>query len=94
MNHSLGNLLKYLVGDKQKGWDLILPQAKFAYNNFVNLSTRKSPFQIVYGSSPRNASELKQLGKGEISSAEAKEFVEHLKNIHEKVRKHIIKMNT
>ncbi len=73
---------------------MILPQAKFVYNNFVNKSTGKSPFQIVYGSSPRNVSELRKLDKGEISSAEAKDFVEHLKNIHEEVRKHIIKMNT
>ena len=35
----------------------------------------------------------RKLNKGEISSAEAKDFVEHLKNIHEEVRKHIIKMN-
>ena len=27
VNHSLGNLLRCLVGDKPKGWDMILPQA-------------------------------------------------------------------
>ena len=47
VNRSLGNFLRFLVGDKPKGWDLILPQANFAYNNSVNRSTRKSPFQIV-----------------------------------------------
>ena len=35
VNRSLGNLLRCLVGDKPKGWDLILPQEEFAYNNFV-----------------------------------------------------------
>ena len=94
MNHSLGNFLRCLVGDKPKGWDMILPQEEFAYNNFINRSTGKSPFYIVYGRSPRNASELRQLGKGEISSVEEEEFVEHLKNIHEDVRKNIIIMNT
>ena len=73
---------------------MILPQAEFTYNNSVNRSTSKSPFQIVYGSSPRNASKLRQLDKGEISSVEVEEFVEHLKNIHEELRKHITKMNT
>ena len=34
------------------------------------------------------------MDKGEISSVEAEEFVELLKNVHEDVRKHIIKMNT
>ena len=82
-----------MVGDKPKGWDMILPQAEFAYNNSVNRSTGKSPFQIVYGNSPRTASELRKLDKGEISSAEAEEFAEHLKNIHEEVRQHITKMN-
>ena len=47
----------------------------------------------MYGNSPRTASELRKLDKGEISSAEAEDFAEHLNNIHEEVRKHIIKMN-
>ena len=47
----------------------------------------------MYGNSPRTASELRKLDKGEISSAEAEEFAEHLKNVHEEVRQHIIKMN-
>ena len=47
----------------------------------------------MYGNSPRTASELRKLDKGEISSAEAEEFAEHLKNIHEEVRQYITKMN-
>ena len=82
-----------MVGDKPKGWDMILPHAEFAYNNSINRSTGKSPFQIVYGNSPRTAFELRKLDKGEISSAKAEEFAEHLKNVHEEVRKHIKKMN-
>ena len=34
------------------------------------------------------------MDKGKISSAKVEDFAEHLKNIHEEVRKHIIKMNT
>ena len=45
------------------------------------------------GNSPRTTFELRQLDKGGIRSAKAKEFAEHLKNIHEEVRQHIIKMN-
>ena len=82
-----------MVGDKPKGWDMILPQADFAYNNSINRSTGKSPFQIVYGNSPRTISKLRKLDKGEISSAEAEEFAKHLKNVHEEVRQHITKMN-
>ena len=47
----------------------------------------------MYGNSPRTASELRKLDKGEISSAEVEEFAKHLKNIHEEVRLNIIKMN-
>ena len=93
MNHTLENLLRYLVGDKPKGWDIILPQEEFAYNNYVNKSTSKSPFQIVYGNSLRISFELRQLDKEEISSVEVEEFAKNLKNNHEEVRKHIIKMN-
>ena len=44
VNCSLGNLLRCLVGDKPKGWDMILPQPEFAYNNSINMSSSKSPF--------------------------------------------------
>ena len=53
VNRSLGDLLRCLVGEKPGNWDLILPHAEFAYNNSVNRSTGKSPFEIVHGVSPR-----------------------------------------
>ncbi|GKB42146.1 RNA-directed DNA polymerase [Tanacetum coccineum] len=39
VNRSLGNLLRSLIGDNAKQWDLILPQAEFAYNRSVNRTT-------------------------------------------------------
>ena len=74
VNRSLGNLLRCLVGDKPKGWDLILSQEEFSYNNSVNRSTGRSPFQIVYGSSPRTALELRKMEQGERTSAKVEEF--------------------
>ncbi|GKA51451.1 RNA-directed DNA polymerase [Tanacetum coccineum] len=38
-----------LIGDNTKQWDLILPQAEFAYNRSVNRTTCKSLFEVVYG---------------------------------------------
>ena len=93
VNRGLGNLLRCLVGDKPKGWDLILPQVEFSYNNSVNRSTSRSPFQIVYGSSPRIAPELRKMEQGERTRAEAEEFSEHIKRLHEEVHAHITKMN-
>ena len=85
MTRSLGNFLRCLVGDKSKGWDLILPQVEFPYNNFVNRSTGRSPFPIVYQSSPRIVPKLRKMEQGERTSADAKDFVEHVKNLHEEV---------
>ena len=58
VNHSVGDMLRCLVGVKQGVWDLILSTAKFAYNNSVNRSTGKSPFQIVNGYSPHTPIDL------------------------------------
>ena len=52
VNKSLGNLLRCLVGDNLGNWDLVLPQAEFAYNNSINQSIRMSPFEIVHGYKP------------------------------------------
>ena len=73
---------------------MILQQEEFAYNNCINKSIGKLPFQILYEGYSRNTSKLWQLYKGEISSVEGGEFFEHLKNIHEEARKQITKMNT
>jgi hypothetical protein len=37
------------ASERPKQWDLVLTQAQFAYNSIVNRSTRKSPFQTIYG---------------------------------------------
>ncbi|XP_058068351.1 serine/threonine-protein kinase D6PKL2-like [Magnolia sinica] len=53
VNCSLGNLLRCLVGEHVKTWDMILPIVEFAYNSSVNRSTGLSPFEIVSGYKPR-----------------------------------------
>lgn len=46
VNHSLGNLLRCIVGEKLKEWDLALPQAEFAYNILVNRSIGNPHFKL------------------------------------------------
>jgi hypothetical protein len=76
VNRSLGDLLRSLATEHHSSWDQILPQAEFAYNDSVNRSTGKSPFQILYGTQPRGVSELRESGQAETSSASAEEFAE------------------
>ena len=59
VNRSLGDLLRSLVTEHRNSWDNVLPQAEFAYNDSVNRSTCKSPFEIVYGRKPRGVSKLR-----------------------------------
>ncbi|XP_048425421.1 uncharacterized protein LOC125470439 [Pyrus x bretschneideri] len=65
VNRTLGNLLRSLVRDNLKSWDLKLSQAEFAFNHSVNrseynkLAARKiSPVEIVEKMNP-NAYRLK-----------------------------------
>jgi len=58
VNRSLGELLRCVVGEKQGAWDLILPLIEFIYNNAVNRSTGKSPFEVVLGYSPPTSADL------------------------------------
>jgi hypothetical protein len=74
VNRSLGDLLRSLVTKHHSQWDQILSQEEFAYNDSVNISTGKSPFQIVYGMKPRGVSKLRDPGKSEFRSARVEVF--------------------
>ena len=44
---------------------MVLAQAKFAYNNFVNKSTRRTHFEIVTGMKPRGVLDLRDIASEE-----------------------------
>ncbi|GKD76902.1 RNA-directed DNA polymerase [Tanacetum coccineum] len=52
VNRSLGNLLRSLVGENSRQWDLVLPQAEFAYNRSKSRTTGKTTFEVVTGVNP------------------------------------------
>jgi hypothetical protein len=89
VNKSLGDLLRSLVMEHHGSWDNILPQVEFAYNDSVNRSTGKSPFQVVYGMQPRGVSELRDSEQIATSGASAEEFAEAMKELHGKVKQRL-----
>ena len=89
VNRSLGNLLRSLVKNKPKQWDMTLPHAKFAYNSSRNRSTQRSPFEIVYGANPTNVLDLVPIQRADKVSEDAEELARCIKDIHQEVRKKI-----
>jgi len=53
VNRSFGNLLRYLVGENLRTWDLVLLTAEFAYNSSIKRTIGMSPFKVVHGYQPR-----------------------------------------
>lgn len=89
VNRTLGNLLRCIAGNKPKQWDLALAQAKFAYNNMVNRTTGKAPFEVVYGRTSRLAVDLVALPKLPEASVAAEHLAERVKTTQEGVRQHL-----
>lgn len=90
VNRSLGNLLRCLVGDNLKSWDVVLPQAEFAHNLALNRSTGYCPFQIVYGLVPRCAVDLLQLPSRSSPPGSAEDFLTSIQHIHSAARAHLV----
>lgn len=77
-NRSLGNLLRCLVGDNIKSWDVKLSQAEFAHNHALNRSLGYFPFQVVYGIVPRGPLDLVLLPAKTRLHGDAIDFVTEL----------------
>ncbi|GKC07679.1 RNA-directed DNA polymerase [Tanacetum coccineum] len=89
----MGNLLRSLVGDNPKWWDLVLPQAEFAYNRSNHSATGRNPFFVVYGRSPFTPLDLAPFPEFDYFSAEGDEQAKQIKLLHEQVREQIVKHN-
>ncbi|GJY28735.1 RNA-directed DNA polymerase, partial [Tanacetum coccineum] len=93
VNQSLGNLLRSLIGDNAKQWDLILPQAEFSYNRSVNRTTGKSPFEVVFGQNPITPLDLIPVPEVGQFSKEGADQSEQIKELHRSVQEQIIRHN-
>ena len=78
------------MGENVKTWDLVLPQAEFAYNNSINRSTGKSPFQVVYGWSPTHVVDLAPVSSVPNPAPDAFDVVEYMRDIHRQVRAKLV----
>ena len=63
-----------------------MAQVEFAYNNFVNRSTRKTPFEIVIGMHPRGISDLRDVAGEEKRSIVGEEFANFMESLHKEVK--------
>lgn len=92
-NRSLGNLLRSLIGDNPKQWDLMLAQAKFAYNRSNHRSTGRSPFFVVYGRNPFTPLDLTPCPGTDHYNVEGENRAKQIQDLHMQVRDQIIQHN-
>ena len=85
VNRSLGNLLRCLVGEHPRNWDLILPTTEFAFNNSINRITGKSPFEIVHEFKPRSPIDLIPTPTLHRMSEFAKSFVSRMHELYKHI---------
>jgi hypothetical protein len=85
--------LRCLVGENPKQWEAIVAQAEFAYNYSKNRTTRRSPFEIVYGRQPMHFYDLAPLPEMEKNSLKGESVAETMKELHEEIRLKIEESN-
>lgn len=89
----MGNLLRSLKRDSPRQWDIILPQAKFAYNQSIYRTIGKSPFEIIYGRNLITPLDLTPLTIIDHFCVEGDEQLSQIKEHHQQVRMQIEKHN-
>jgi len=89
VNKSLGNLLRCLVGEHLRNWDLTLPTAEFAYNSSIGIS----PFEVVHGYKPRKPIDLIRMTQHPRVSESASAFASHIRDLLKVISKKIQESN-
>ena len=85
-NQTLKSMIKKLCSEKPKTWDRYIPALLFAYREVPQASTGFSPFQLLYGRTPRGPMQvLKELWTRETQEQEVKTALQHVLDLREKV---------
>nr|GEX61760.1 reverse transcriptase domain-containing protein [Tanacetum cinerariifolium] len=92
VNQSLENLLRSLIRDNAKQWDLILLQVEFAYNRSVNRTTGSIPFEVVYGRNPITPLDLVPILEVGRFSEEGVDQSEQIKELHRSINDNAYKI--
>ena len=87
VNHSLGNLLRCLVGEVNRNWDSILPIAQLAYSSSINRYIGTSPFKVVHGYTPRKPLDILSMSPHVRISKSADAFARHIHDLHNEIHK-------
>jgi hypothetical protein len=89
INRSLGNLLRCLVSDHNRDWNLILPTTLFAYNSSINRSIGMSSFEVVHGYKPKKPLDLLPMSLHARVSKSAGSFTRRIQDLHIEITKQI-----
>lgn len=69
-----------------KSWDLIISRAKFAYNNSVNRTIKKTLFEAAYRLEPQYVLDLVPLILGARVNDDGEAFADDIRRVHEAVK--------
>ena len=95
VNRSLGNLLRCLLGENLRTWDLLLSNIEFAYNSSVNKTVIMSPLELVHDYRPRQPIDLILMTHHHIRvSKSVASFASHIHELHKEINTQIQKNNT
>jgi len=86
-------MLRAVLKKNIKMWEECLPHVEFAYNRSQHSTTKKCPFEIVYGFVPRAPIDLLPLPTSERVNIDAKQRAELILKLHETTKENIESMN-
>jgi hypothetical protein len=93
VNRTLSTMLRAILKKNIKMWEECLPHVEFDYNGSQHSTTKKSPFEIVYGFVPRAPIDLLPLPTSERLNFDAKQRAELMLKMHETTKENIETMN-
>jgi transposase InsO family protein len=94
VNRTLSTMLRAVLKKNIKMWEECLPHIEFAYNRSPHSTTKKCPFEVVYGFVPHAPIDLLPLPTSERLNLDAKQRAELILKLHATTKEHIEQMNS